>query len=120
VIAGIRPEAFEDAAFAPQDLPKLEVEVEVLESIGSDAYIFFRADATPVIVEDALSDEKEDSGSLLAENSDVAMFAARVDPRTKARVGERLTLAVDSTRLYFFSPETGESVLGVGVAVAAA
>jgi multiple sugar transport system ATP-binding protein len=119
VTAGIRPEAFEDAAFAPEGLPKIEVEVEVLESIGSDAYVFFRVDATPVIVEDAISDEEEDTGSMLADESGVAMFAARVDPRTKARVGERLTLAVDPSRLYFFSPETGESVLGAGTAVAA-
>ena len=39
------------------------------------------------------------------------MFAARVDPRTKAKVGERLTLTVDPSRLYFFSPETGESLV---------
>jgi multiple sugar transport system ATP-binding protein len=111
VIAGIRPEAFEDAAFAERGLPTLEVEVEVLESIGSDAYVFFRVDAVAVTVEDAISDEREDSATLLAEEEGAAMFAARVDPRTKARVGERLTLAVDPGRMYYFSPETGESLL---------
>jgi multiple sugar transport system ATP-binding protein len=121
VIAGIRPEAFEDAAFAGEGLPTLDVEVEVLESIGSDAYVFFRAEgATAVVVEDARSDEREDSGSLLAEEEDTAMFSARVDPRTKAKVGERLTLTVDPSRLYFFSPETGESVLSSSAAAATA
>jgi hypothetical protein len=47
------------------------------------------------------------------------MFAARVDARTKAQVGGQLTLAVDPTRLYYFSPETGESLLR-GVAAATA
>jgi multiple sugar transport system ATP-binding protein len=119
VIAGIRPEAFEDVAFATRELPTVEVTVEVLEGIGSDAYVFFRVDATPVTVEDALSNEAEETTSLLAENVSGAMFTARVDARTRAKVGERLTLAVDPSRLYYFSPETGESVLRNGaVAVA--
>jgi multiple sugar transport system ATP-binding protein len=118
-IAGIRPEAFEDAAFAARDLPTIDVTVEVLESIGSDAYVFFRVDAQAVTVEDALSDEKEDATTLLAEEGEGTMFAARVDPRTKARVGEPLTLAFDPSRVYYFSPETGESMLG-GVAAGAA
>jgi multiple sugar transport system ATP-binding protein len=119
VIAGIRPEAFEDAAFAARELPTIDVTVEVLEGIGSDAYVFFRVDATAVTVEDALSDDAEDATTLLAEQTGGAMFTARVDARTRAKVGERLTLAVDPSRLYYFSPETGESVLGSGaVAVA--
>jgi multiple sugar transport system ATP-binding protein len=120
VTAGIRPEAFEDAAFAARDLPHIEVEVEVLESIGSDAYVFFRVDAEPVIVEDALSDDEDEDGSLLVEESDRALFAARVDTRTKAEVGGKLTLAIDPSRGYYFSPETGESLLGRQLAGATA
>jgi multiple sugar transport system ATP-binding protein len=120
LIAGIRPEAFEDAAFASRDLPTIDVEVEVLESIGSDAYVFFRVDAEPVIVEDALSDEEDEDGSLLAEENPRALFAARVDARTKAKVGERITLAVDPSRVYYFSPETGESLIGRTLAGATA
>ncbi|MFL5955345.1 MAG: ABC transporter ATP-binding protein [Gaiellaceae bacterium] len=119
VTAGIRPEAFEDAAFASRELPQIEVDVEVLESIGSDAYVFFRVDAEPVIVEDALSDDEDEDGSLLAEESGRALFAARVDARTKAQVGGRMTLALDPSRVYYFSPETGESLLGRQLAGAA-
>jgi multiple sugar transport system ATP-binding protein len=120
VIAGIRPEAFEDAAFAARDLPTIDVEVEVLESIGSDAYVFFRVDAEPVIVEDALSDDEDEDGSLLAEENPQALFAARVDARTKAEVGGRITLAVDPSRVYYFSPETGESLIARTLAGATA
>jgi len=112
VIAGIRPEAFEDAAFATGDLPTIEVQVEVLESIGSDAYVFFRIDAEPVVVEDALLDDADEDGTLLADEDNTALFAARVDARTKAEVGGRITLAIDPSRVYYFSPETGESLLG--------
>src|SRR5436305_3171185 len=44
LILGIRPENFEDAAFAP-GLPSIEVEVEVVEELGSDTYVFFQVDA---------------------------------------------------------------------------
>ena len=110
VVLGIRPEAFEDAAFASSALPQVDVRVEVLEELGSDAYVFFEVDAKPVIVEEALSDEEEEAATLLAAH-ERALFAARVDPRTQARVGERLRLAVDPSRFYFFAPTTGDSLL---------
>jgi multiple sugar transport system ATP-binding protein len=111
VILGVRPEAFEDVAFASGDLPQLEVRVEVLEELGSDAYVFFEVDAQQVVVEDAMSDEEEDIAGLLAAAQDRALFAARVDSRTKARVGQTMRLAVDPSRFYFFSPATGESLV---------
>jgi multiple sugar transport system ATP-binding protein len=111
VIVGIRPEAFEDAAFAPRNLPVLDVQVEVLEELGSDSHAFFRVDAEEVVVEEARSEEAEEEGTLLVEQQG-AFFCARVDPRTSARIGQTLPLAVDPARLYFFSPETGESLLG--------
>ena len=111
VVVGIRPEAFEDAAFAPPGLPTIDVRVDVLEELGSDSNAFFGIDAEAVIIEEARTDEPEDAGTLLAEE-DRALFCARIDPRTSARVGEALRLAVEPSRLYFFSPETGESLLG--------
>jgi len=108
LIFGVRPEAFEDVAFASPDLPQIEVRVEVLEELGSDAYVFFEVAAQQVVVEDAIADEKEDHAGLLAAQHDRALFAARVDSRTKARVGHNLRLAIDPSRFYFFSPDTGE------------
>jgi multiple sugar transport system ATP-binding protein len=109
VVVGIRPEAFEDAAFAGGSLPQLDVQVRVLEELGPDAHVFFEIDADPVVVEDAISDEEGEDASLLAERK--PLFTARVDPRTTARVGDTVKLAVDPSRLYFFSPETGESLV---------
>ena len=112
VVLGIRPEAFEDAAFAERGLPTFDVDVNVVEELGSDAFVFFHLDARPVIVEDALTDEPEDEATLLADERDQSLFAARVDPRTKATVGGTIRLALDPSRLYFFSPDTGESLVG--------
>src|SRR3954451_16206421 len=111
LIVGIRPEAFEDPEFGQGDDPTIEAHVEVLEELGSDAHLFFPIAGKQVVIEDAMSDNADDEASLLAEHRDRAMFTARVDPRTDARVGDTIRLAVDATRLYFFSAETGESLL---------
>jgi multiple sugar transport system ATP-binding protein len=110
VILGIRPEAFEDAAFADPSLPQVDVQVRVLEELGADAHVFFEIDAETVVVEDAVQDDDGEDGQLLAERS-TPLFTARVDPRTTARVGGTARLAVDPSRLYFFSPSTGETLL---------
>jgi multiple sugar transport system ATP-binding protein len=112
VIVGVRPEAFEDAAFAPGDLPHVDVTVEVLEELGADAYVFFRLDTESVVVEDARTDDPDEDSATLLADTDRALLTARVDPRTKARVGQSLRLTVDPARLYFFSPDSGQSLLG--------
>ena len=118
VVVGIRPEAFEDAAYAEPGLPTIDVQVEVLEELGSDDHVFFRIDAEPVIVEEARSEDADEETTLLVETENQALFTARVDPRTGARIGADLTLAVDPARLYYFSPTTGESLLGRQAAAA--
>ncbi|MBA3364539.1 MAG: sn-glycerol-3-phosphate ABC transporter ATP-binding protein UgpC [Actinobacteria bacterium] len=112
IVLGIRPENFEDAAFAPRELPQIEVRVEVLEELGSDAFLFFELDAEPVVVEEAVSLEDEDA-ALLA-HRERSLFGARVDPRTAARVGETIRLAVDPSRFHFFEGDTGRNLLGAG------
>ena len=102
VVLGIRPESFEDAAFAT-GLPTIEVGVEVVEDLGSDAHVFFHVDAPPITAE--ILEAASDTALLTA---DRALFAARIDPRSAARPGHRLALAVDPSRFHFFDPESGE------------
>jgi multiple sugar transport system ATP-binding protein len=103
VVLGIRPESFEDSAFA-RDLPTIAVDVEVLEELGSDAHVFFHVDAPPMTAE-VLESASED---LL--QADRALFTARVDTRTSARVGAPISLAVDPGRFHFFDPDTGDAL----------
>jgi multiple sugar transport system ATP-binding protein len=107
-VLGIRPESFEDATFAP-GLPTIEVDVAVVEDLGSDAHIFFQVDAPPITAEVL---ESASDGSLLPSNQ--ALFTARVDPRCAARVGDRLRLAVDPARFHFFDPDTGDRLVPSG------
>jgi len=109
VVLGIRPESFEDASFAAGDLPTIDVEVAVVEELGSDAHVFFTVDAPRIA---AGSHEAEEDTSLVADPT--TLVTARVDPRTSARVGHRLRLAVDPARFHFFDAESGDSLLGAG------
>jgi multiple sugar transport system ATP-binding protein len=107
LVVGIRPESFEDAAFAPAGSPTLDVSVTVLEELGSDAYAFFHVDA-PRVSSEILEAAEHDSSLIVEER---ALFTARVDPRTAARIGASLRLAVDPARFHFFDPQTGASLL---------
>jgi multiple sugar transport system ATP-binding protein len=106
VVLGIRPESFEDAALVPAGLPTIDISVAVLEELGADSHVFFRVDA-PRITAEML--EAQDEATLLAEPT--ALFSARVDPKTRARVGEPLEIAVDPAAFYFFDRESGQALI---------
>jgi multiple sugar transport system ATP-binding protein len=107
VVVGIRPEAFDAAAFTEKRLPRVDVAVEVLEELGADSHVFFRVAAPRVTIESR--DPSVDDDTILAEHD--SLFTARVDPATRAHVGETLELVVDPASFHFFDPETGESLL---------
>ena len=105
VIAGLRPEAFEDSAFADPSLPRFDVQVEVVEELGADTHVLFSVDAPRVEVSEvreAAGDDEDAVGAI-----EGSLFTARVDPGTSARPGAPLRLAVDPSRFHYFAPETG-------------
>ena len=105
VVLGIRPEAFEDAALADPALPRLDVDVDVLEQLGAETHAFFRVDARRPDVDLGAGD---DDGSLLG--SRTTLFTARVDPRSAIRQGSAAQLAVDPRAFHFFDVETGRAL----------
>jgi multiple sugar transport system ATP-binding protein len=107
-VLGVRPESFEDAAFAP-GLPTIDVQVTVLEELGSDAHVFFTVDAPPVTAE--VLESASDQGLLPGAG---ALFTARVDARTGAHMGGRLELAVDPARFHYYDPVTGDRLSAAG------
>jgi multiple sugar transport system ATP-binding protein len=105
VVLGIRPESFEDAAFADPSLPQLDADVAVVEELGSDTFVIFPVAAPRVLSEDV--HEHEDD-RLIAE--DTSEFTARVSAETEARPGTRLRLAVNPAGFHFFDPQTGDNL----------
>jgi multiple sugar transport system ATP-binding protein len=104
VIAGLRPECFEDASLADPALPRIDVRIEVVEELGADTHVIFEVDAPPVDVSE-VREAAGDEDALLAHEGTI--FTARVDPTTSARPGAPLRLAVDPSRFHYFDPQTG-------------
>ena len=115
--AGIRPEDMEDAALkteAPADR-RLAVTIELVEAMGSDVFVHFTVDAPPVVTEEtrelAADVDAERARRLAESRADAAAnMVARCSPRTAARAGERLEVAVDTARFHFFDLETGGAI----------
>jgi multiple sugar transport system ATP-binding protein len=105
VIAGIRPEAFEDAAFAESSLPRIGVKVEVVEELGADTNVLFSVAAPRVEASEVRAAAGEEDTQLATVEG--SLFTARVDPATSARPGAQLQLAVDPLRFHYFDSETG-------------
>ncbi len=113
VIVGIRPEDLEDASLAREGVHDvLPVEVDIREDMGSEVFAHFAVAAEPVQTQEVLEAMEEDdvAGAVRERMRRGVPFIARLDRGTGAREGQRLELAVDTSRLHFFDPETGAGV----------
>ena len=114
IILGIRPEDFEDAALnsdAPSDR-RVKVNVDLIEPLGAEILAYFGTAATGVVSSAAAADVGEDADVRLGGGgaADGARMCARVSPHSRIAMGQAVVLAVDTSRLYFFDPETREAV----------
>jgi multiple sugar transport system ATP-binding protein len=87
VIFGIRPEDIHDERFTPVDVTaaRLTARVDVIEPMGSERYLY-----------------------LVADGKD---FAARVDPRSAATVGEELDIVLNMDNMHLFDAATEQALL---------
>jgi multiple sugar transport system ATP-binding protein len=112
VILGIRPEDFEDASIEPDTPPdrRIKVAADLTEPLGSEVLVHFGTAATGVVSSAAAADVGEDADVRLGEDAETTRLVARVSPKTRIALGSDVELAVDTTRLYFFDPETREAI----------
>jgi multiple sugar transport system ATP-binding protein len=116
VVVGMRPEDLDDAALvsgAPAGR-RMTASVDLLEALGSEVLAHFTVDAPPVVTDDTkeLARDLADPQDLEAQaQAGTSSFVARLDPRTRARRGERLELVVDVGRLHFFDPADGRAIV---------
>jgi multiple sugar transport system ATP-binding protein len=108
LLAGIRPEHFEDASLVrDQHGPTFEVEVDILESMGSELYIYFDLDSDEQLRSDQLEELAADTGG---ETDGGGQVVARLDAESSAKRGEKLELWMDASRLHFFDLDSGERI----------
>ncbi len=87
VIMGIRPEDLNDSEIAINSTPDsvIEATIKVYELLGAEVFLYFDVDQYSC--------------------------TARVNPRTTARPGDTIKLALDLTKLHIFDKETEQVVL---------
>ena len=116
VIAGVRPESFEDAELAPDhhqgESFTFETEIELVESMGSELYAYFNYEG-----ETASSDQLEEiaSDAGLADvpgAGETGRVVARLSPDSKVAKGQKSKLWLDAERLHLFDPHDGRRLGG--------
>jgi multiple sugar transport system ATP-binding protein len=117
VVAGIRPENFEDAEIVPDQTKAergltFEADIDLVESLGSDLYAYFHIES-----EGVQSDQLADLvGERLAETGAAGLregqeqIVARLEPTSKVRRKQKAELWADTRKLHLFDPETGERI----------
>jgi len=113
VIAGLRPENFEDAALVGDVKEErgivFEAEVDLVESLGSDLYAYFHVESEGVESDqlaDLVADRIGETGATSLREGE-EQIVARLDPVSKIRRGERAELWADTAKLHLFDPESG-------------
>ena len=103
VILGARPEDIEDAAFGNGE--RLRAVVDIREDMGSEVFVHFGIGGKPVVGKDVRAAVGEDAADVKG-----STWVARVDRDTGAAEQRELELAVDTDRLHFFDPATGDAI----------
>jgi multiple sugar transport system ATP-binding protein len=104
VIVGLRPEAFEDAAFASGDGRfSFDDTVDIVESLGSVKLVYFNLDRPADSPE--LSEVAEMIGA--KERFGSAQVVCQVDARSAVREGESMKVSFDPKDIELFDAHTG-------------
>jgi multiple sugar transport system ATP-binding protein len=112
VIVGIRPEHLEDPSIARDGAqPKLRGKVVLREALGSEIMVHFIVDARPALTDD-VRELAADVGGELPSVTHETTVVARFNARSRVREGEEADVAVDTSELHFFDPESGLGIYG--------
>jgi multiple sugar transport system ATP-binding protein len=113
VIVGMRPEHFEDAAVEQEDHPdrmKFRTKVDVVESMGSEKYVYFDVQAQELHTAD-LDELAADAGiEDLPSHGDGQQVVARLSAESQAAPGGELELTLDTSQMKLFATESGSSL----------
>lgn len=121
VILGVRPEHMQDASLASEvDYQStLDIQPEVIESMGSEKYVYFSPGSEQVahsktldemtgISEDGASGGDSEGGA--SGGFGDMMMVARVSAESEARKGGSLRLRIEAGKVRLFDPETERAI----------
>lgn len=105
VTVGIRSQCLHPAEAYP-DLPRISVEVELVEALGGESIVYCKVDAR------AVREGQEDDEAELAEGAEGVVasrpnLVAAFPGHTSVRTGDRIELGIEVERMHFFDRSTG-------------
>jgi multiple sugar transport system ATP-binding protein len=113
VIAGIRPEAFEDASMVSGEVrdrgATFRAHVDLVEQLGAEQYAYFQLEEAGV-ESDQLSELAADAGADEVPSSGEGQVVARLESASQIRKGQEAELWLDSRKLHFFDPSSGHNL----------
>jgi multiple sugar transport system ATP-binding protein len=112
VIAGLRPDDFEDAALIQEkgSGTTFRTKIDVLESMGSEFYAYFTVEAEQVTAQE-LQELAEEAGTTDLPGQEGTQVVARLESASKVRQGQEIELWFNADNLQLFDPENGLSLL---------
>ena len=115
LIAGIRPEDFEDATLVGDAADRgatFRATIDVLESMGSELYAHFTVTSEASVDSQDLRELAEDAGAGdVPTAGDEGEVVARLDPGSRVKQGAEAELWLDATKIKLFDPSDGRSLI---------
>jgi multiple sugar transport system ATP-binding protein len=109
LIAGIRPEHFEDAAVMDASVKSrgstFREKVDVVEWLGNEAYAYIPFEAPPEVQEQLLQLERDLDGEALH-----TQLVISLDGASRIKEGDDAEIWVDGSKIHLFDPATGENL----------
>jgi multiple sugar transport system ATP-binding protein len=112
VIAGIRPEHFEDATVADERQlggMRFTITIDVVESMGSEHYAYFDVEAQAHGSDD-LAELAEDAGLNELPGDGATHVVARLSSESRADAGHAIELVLDTSQIKLFDPHGGRNL----------
>jgi multiple sugar transport system ATP-binding protein len=116
IIAGLRPEDFEDAHLVGDQRDRgivFKAQIEVLESLGAELYAYFTTEHEGVSSQE-LEELAQDAGTAEVPGAEAGQVVARLEPASKVQEGQEAELWYDAAKLHLFDAESGRSLTADG------
>jgi multiple sugar transport system ATP-binding protein len=107
LIAGIRPEHFEDASVKTdaESGSTFRAKVDVVEWLGNEAYAYLPFEAPPEVQEQLRQLERDLDGEALR-----TQLVVSLDGSSRIAEGDEAEIWVNSAKIHLFDPATGENL----------
>jgi multiple sugar transport system ATP-binding protein len=112
LVAGIRPESFEDAALVGDERSRglvFKAKIDLVESMGAEKYAHFSVGGDEVQSEQ-LAELAEDAGVSETPSGGEGDVVARLEAISQIERGTEAELWVDTDKLHLFDADTGQSL----------